>query len=175
VLLYTLVRGLKPTTVVELGVGNGHSSFFIIRALQANGFGTLHSFDVEPEAGRLLDNTDRSSWDFRLLARRKGTRELMRHLGCLPTADLCFHDADHNYLAQYVEFRRLWDQLSQVGLMVGDDVDASYALIDFCRLVQKTPEILIDGRKAVAVVSRAAPLLVEPAVGVSEYPPRING
>jgi len=44
--LYVAVRALKPSIVVETGVGSGMSSSFILRALAMNGFGTLYSIDL---------------------------------------------------------------------------------------------------------------------------------
>lgn len=154
-LLYSLVRGLRPSVVIEMGVGNGHSSYYILRALRANGEGKLYSFDVVPEAGGLLADDERGLWQFLLIDCRRRARSLVAHLDGLPRADLCFHDADHGYLAQYFEFACLWAQLGETGILVSDDVDASYGLIDFCRLSDKQPEILIDGRKAIGVLSRA--------------------
>jgi predicted O-methyltransferase YrrM len=153
-LLYALVRELKPSTVIEMGVGNGQSSFYILRALHANGAGKLHSFDIAPEAGGLLSDEERASWDFRLIDRLREGPSLVTQLTALPQADLCFHDADHGYLAQYFEFACLWEQLTETGILISDDVDESYALIDFCELDGKRPEILIDGRKAVGILHR---------------------
>jgi predicted O-methyltransferase YrrM len=153
-LLYALVRGLRPATVIEMGVGNGQSSYYILRALLANGTGRLHSFDIAPEAGGLLSEQERAGWDFRLVDRWRGGKSLVAQLAALPRADLCFHDADHGYLAQYFEFGRLWEHLREEGILVSDDVDLSYALIDFCELDGKQPEILIDGRKAVGILQR---------------------
>ena len=154
-LLYALVRALAPQTVIEMGVGNGQSSFFILRALAANGSGALHSFDIAPEAGGLLSASEREGWDFRLVDRWRSGPSLTGQLATLPKAELCFHDADHGYLAQSFEFARLWDQLTAGGLLVSDDVDLSFALIDFCAPDGKRPEILIDGRKAIGVLQRA--------------------
>jgi len=153
-LIYCLVRGFQPKTVIEMGVGNGHSSYFILSALQANGRGTLHSVDVAPGTGGLVESNERSMWDFQLIDRN--AKGLLAHLATLPKADLCLHDAGHGYLAQYFEFGRLWEQLNASGLLIGDDVDTSYGLIDFCRVTRKQPEILVDRRKAVAVLSRDA-------------------
>lgn len=153
-LLYALVRRLRPRIVIEMGVGNGHSSYYILRALQANGDGRLYSFDIVKEAGTLLSDDERRLWEFRLVHRQREARSLEAHLADLPRADLCFHDAGHGYLAQYLEFARLYEHLAEGGTLVLDDVDASYGLIDFCRLSGKQPEILLDGRKAVGVISR---------------------
>ena len=158
-LLYALVRGLRPQAVVEIGVGNGQSSFLILKALEANGSGTLYSFDVLSEAGGLLADAERAVWEFRLVDTKRSTDSLVAHLAKLPKVDLCFHDADHGYLAQYFELQRLWEQLADGGTLVVDDVDASYGLIDFCRLVGRQPEILVDSRKAIGLMSPSSPPL----------------
>ncbi|HEY2283730.1 MAG TPA: class I SAM-dependent methyltransferase [Solirubrobacteraceae bacterium] len=153
-LLYALVRASQPSTIVEIGVGNGQSSFYLLRALRANGRGKLHSFDISAEAGGLLSDHERGNWDFRLVDPARAGVSLTGQLAGLPHADICFHDADHGYLAQYFEFGCLWNQLADMGVLVSDDVDVSYALVDFCALDGKRPEILLDGRKAVGVLRR---------------------
>ena len=42
-LLYTVIRNLRPNNVVEIGTYKGGTSETLCRALQANGFGTLHT------------------------------------------------------------------------------------------------------------------------------------
>jgi predicted O-methyltransferase YrrM len=151
-LLYALVRELTPSAVVEVGVGNGHSSLVILRALQRNEMGVLYSFDIEQRAGGLVAEEERDDWVFSLVSRKRSALDLRQQLERAPRADLCFHDAGHAYLSQYFDFAALWERLSDVGVMVCDDVDASYAMIDFSRLTGARPEILIDARKAVALL-----------------------
>lgn len=155
VLLYLLVRRLRPSLVIEVGVGNGHSSFIILRALRQNNEGVLYSFDIEPRAGGLVGEPEGAHWRFRPVTRRHAATSLARQVLKLPAAGLCFHDAGHSYLAQRFDFKLLWEQLASDGVLVCDDVDASYALIDFCRSTSVTPEVLIDGRKAVALAARS--------------------
>jgi hypothetical protein len=62
--LYALARLLKATHVVEVGVSSGVSSAYLLRALQRNGPGTLHSIDLPslerpPRPGK---PRTRSSW-----------------------------------------------------------------------------------------------------------------
>jgi len=140
-----------------MGVANGHSSFYLLRALQANGRGKLYSIDVTPKVGSLLSEQERSQWDLRVVNRLHTARSLATHMSDLPKADLCFHDAKHGYLAQYSDFFRLWEQLNPTGILVGDDVDASFALIDFCGSIRKRPDMLIDGRKVIGVLPRTMP------------------
>jgi len=48
-LLYVVVRLMKPDVVVETGVGAGKSSAFILKAMEKNGKGVLHSIDLPDE------------------------------------------------------------------------------------------------------------------------------
>ena len=48
-LLYALVRGLKPQSVLEIGVFEGGSSAIILQALEANESGQLYSIDPAPQ------------------------------------------------------------------------------------------------------------------------------
>jgi predicted O-methyltransferase YrrM len=156
-LLYALIRELRPDSVIEIGVANGHSAYFMLNALQANGAGTLHSFDVIPGAGGLLSERERELWDFHLISQKRSGKQLREQISKMPKAGLCFHDADHSYLGQHAEFAQCWEQLDTDGVLVGDDVDASYAWLDFCRALGRESEMLVDARKAVGVVRRSAP------------------
>ena len=61
--LYALVRLLRPRHVVEVGVSSGVSSAYLLRALEKNGHGTLHSID-RPKTARPRNRSARSnpSW-----------------------------------------------------------------------------------------------------------------
>jgi Methyltransferase domain len=50
--LYALVRLCKPVNLVEVGVAAGVSSAYILKAIQANGRGRLHSIDLPERQGR---------------------------------------------------------------------------------------------------------------------------
>ena len=45
---YLLCRLISPSVVLETGVAYGVSSVFILKALEVNGRGTLHSVDLPP-------------------------------------------------------------------------------------------------------------------------------
>ncbi|HTP53855.1 MAG TPA: class I SAM-dependent methyltransferase [Thermoplasmata archaeon] len=62
--LYALTRLLRPRHVVEVGVSSGVSSAYLLRALEKNGRGTLHSVDL-PKIDRRPPNRSASqtaSW-----------------------------------------------------------------------------------------------------------------
>jgi len=47
--LYGLVRALRPKYVVETGIATGVSTSFVCAALIENGFGNLYSIDLPPQ------------------------------------------------------------------------------------------------------------------------------
>jgi len=152
-LLYLLVRVMRPLSVVETGVANGHSTFFLLRALAKNGAGRLVSVDVSADVGNLLDKGERSDWRLCVLDagnRRGGFRRLISEL---PPIDLFFHDSEHTYSWQQFEYSAAWDNLSTSGLILSDDVEGSYAFLDFCARRARKPAVLLDGRKAVGLAS----------------------
>jgi hypothetical protein len=62
--LYALVRLLRPTHVVEVGVSSGVSSAYLLQAMEREGRGTLHSVDL-PKLEALRPRVPRSpgpSW-----------------------------------------------------------------------------------------------------------------
>ena len=135
-----LVRLLKPNRVVETGVANGFSSFFLLSAMERNHRGTLTSLDVSDNVGRLVPPDLREAWDLRILP-RKGTKEAFhRAMGKLAGTDLFIHDSDHSYGWQDFEYAAAWHQyLHHDGLLLSDDADLSYAFVDFVRSHRDDP------------------------------------
>lgn len=62
--LFALVRLLRPRHVVEVGVSSGVSSAYLLRALERNGEGTLHSVDLPsfPRRAAVARGPSRWSW-----------------------------------------------------------------------------------------------------------------
>ena len=129
-LLYVATRVTRPRTVVETGPYNGASSAFILRALEDNGEGRLHSFDL-PEArdalghpagrepGWLVPDELRHRFEVTL----GDTRETLGPaLGRLGEIDLFFHDSLHTARHMLFEFRAAWPRLRAGGVLVSDDV-----------------------------------------------------
>jgi predicted O-methyltransferase YrrM len=83
-LLYALIRVLRPERALEIGVFDGVSSLHLLAALEANGLGTLDSYDMLPTAGAAVD--DRGRWTLHIEDALKAA---------LPAADFVFEDADH--------------------------------------------------------------------------------
>jgi hypothetical protein len=60
--LYALVRLLRPTHVVEVGVSSGVSSAYLLQAMERVGRGTLHSVDLPKTESRPRNRRRNPSW-----------------------------------------------------------------------------------------------------------------
>jgi predicted O-methyltransferase YrrM len=145
--LFGAARLLRPEVVVETGVANGHSSFVLLEALERNGRGRLHSFDIDPHAGKLVRSKER--WALTICDEEHAHAELAATLAEAGKVDFFFHDADHRYLSQLSEYRAAWPVVAPGGLFASDDVDDSRAFFDFCEEVGRQPALLLDNSKVV--------------------------
>ena len=138
--LYAVVRALKPGVVVETGVASGISSAHILRALAANGKGTLYSIDLPnvqegsavPEgrtSGWMVPEALRGRWTLRIGDSRRLLPDLLR---ALDHVDVFLHDSDHSYENMWFEFEQAFPRLADRGLLMSDDVHLHTAWDDFC-------------------------------------------
>ncbi len=152
-ILYILVRMLKPKIIVETGVGPGGSTSFLLNALEKNGQGILYSLDLPgydaifyPKIGKHYDvhvpNGLTTGWlvPQRLLKRwtlilGDTKTELPKLLANLPVIDVFIHDSLHTYEHMMFEYSTAWPHLAIGGLLLSDDVDKywSLAFTDFCK------------------------------------------
>ena len=151
-LLYALVRSLRPAIVLETGVANGHSSFFILNALRANAHGLLHSIDRSEEVGCLLSGEERERWRLHVLPSRSLKTSFLQILASLPPVNLFLHDSDHTYQWQFFELQAALRKLAPGGVLASDDCDGSNAFLDVCRCCGVRPAILIEARKIFGLV-----------------------
>lgn len=151
--LYSLVRKLKPTTIVQTGVCNGLSSAFMMLGLVKNGAeGKLCAIDLPPVFdpsdaswtikdkvyGHVLPEGKSSGWMVpdayrdRLDVRTGDARKLLPGLvDELDSIDLFYHDSDHTYDHMMFEFREAKRKLKPGGLIVADDVSWNASIWDF--------------------------------------------
>ena len=145
--LYSIVRILKPENIIETGVANGHSSYFILNALLKNQSGTLHSFDVNNNVGKLLAEGEKKEWDLNILPSRGRKKAFRDSIKKYEEVDIFIHDSNHFYYWQMFEYRTAWEFLKSGGLLLSDDVDSSYAFLDYCKEISTKPTFLNDSRK----------------------------
>jgi hypothetical protein len=135
--LHALVRLTRPRHVVEVGVSSGVSSAYLLRALERNRQGTLHSIDRPARVGRRRRGSSReprvswtlpadrgsgwavpsrlrSRWDLRLGDKKDLLPELAEEL---PRLDMFVYDVPHEERDAAREFRRL-DPIAAPGAVV---------------------------------------------------------
>lgn len=145
--LYSIVRIVKPMNIVETGVANGHSSFFILNALLKNQSGTLHSFDVSKNVGKLIAEDEKKRWDLNILPLERKKSVFRDTMKKFVKIDMFVHDSNHFYYWQMLEYRTAWQVLKDGGLLLSDDVDSSYAYLDYCKEISIKPIFISDSRK----------------------------
>lgn len=137
--LYAFVRLLRPKHVVEVGVSSGVSSAYLLKAMDRNGEGTLHSIDL-PKHEVLRAGSKRSPngswslppgrspgwavpfalrkrWDLRL----GDKREVVPFLAAeLPSIGLFVYDVPHVEEQAAREFREIDRRLPEGGVAIAD-------------------------------------------------------
>jgi len=159
---YLLCRLISPSVVLETGVAYGVSSAFILRALEENGRGSLHSVDLPPLRteyerfwGIAVPDDLRGRWR---LHRGSSARVLPRLLEEARTVDLFVHDSLHTYRNMRREFDTVWPRLRSGSSLLADDVERNRA---FGELRQKNPALwrVVQDREESPLHGRAAPVV----------------
>jgi predicted O-methyltransferase YrrM len=152
--LYAAVRSRKPATVIETGIANGHSSFLILSALARNGAGRLASVDVRHDVGQLVPPRLADRWS-RIIVddRRPDLGVLTDSLAAFAPFDIFFHDGDHRFVGQMVDYKLAAEHLAPTGLLLSDDIDDSSAWLDAASLgiLPNKRLLLIDRRRAIGI------------------------
>jgi predicted O-methyltransferase YrrM len=152
-LIYAVIRALRPTTMLETGVANGDSTFFVLNALQRNGCGTLHSVEVDSAAGVVLESAERSRWQLHVLKGDNFRLQFARIISELPPIHVFMHDSDHWYDWHLFELESVLPHMSAVGVILSDDIADSPAFFDFCVKHNLIPSVLLGRRPFGAVLS----------------------
>ena len=164
---YLVCRLIEPSVVVETGVAYGVSSAFILRALEENGRGTLHSVDLPPlrrEADRFwgiaVPGDLRDRWN---LYRGPSSRLLPRLLRETGPVDLFVHDSLHTRRNMRREFEAAWPCLRKGGVILADDVERNDA---FGGLRRRSPALwrVVEDREEAPLHGRAAPVVFGVAI-----------
>lgn len=166
--LYTICRLVRPKTVVETGVATGVSSAFILKALDENSIGDLHSIDVpkyetetepskprtdcslgsEPggpiiplgkKPGFVVPDELRGRWSLDLGPSSELLPKVLDRIGVV---DVFFHDSLHTYENMTFEYETVWPRIRETGLLLSHDVDWNSAFPDFGGRVRRKPVYL---------------------------------
>lgn len=161
-LCYLACRLTTPETVVETGVAYGVSSAFILRALEQNGRGTLHSVDLPPLRreyerfwGVAVPDGHQERWRLHRGSSRRVLPGLLREAG---PVDLFVHDSLHTRRNMRREFDIVWPNLRPGGILLADDVERNSAFAD---LRLKNPSLwrVVRDRERDPLHGKAAPVV----------------
>jgi len=134
-LCYAVCRAIDPGVVLETGVAYGVTSAFILKALEVNGRGTLHSVDLPPLGrevdrfvGILIPEALKHRWR---LHRGMSKRVLPSLLPQLGKVDVFVHDSLHTYRNMHWEFRIVSHYLAPRAVVIADDVNYNLAFSEW--------------------------------------------
>jgi len=161
-LCYLACRLTTPEAVVETGVAYGVSSAFMLKALEQNGRGTLHSVDLPPLRreyerfwGVAVPDGLREGWQLHRGSSRRVLPGLLRETG---PVDLFIHDSLHTRRNMRREFDAAWSHLRPGGILLADDVERNRAFADLRR---KAPSLwrVVRDRERDPLHGKAAPVV----------------
>jgi len=149
VLLYTLIVLKNFSKIIETGVANGVTTRVMMRALERTG-GTLHSFDILEESRNVYRGE--GDWIFHKLQVGRGTqKQLLQEVALIGDCDMWVHDSNHGQTWQEFEYSLAWRHLTDQGVLLSDDVDASPAWGYAAAKYLINPAVIFDTRKFIGV------------------------
>lgn len=152
-LLYSIIRKIKPQKIVETGVANGISSYYIQHALLNNGKGRLISIDISEDVGTILTQEEKENWELIILS-KPSKSQFKKTLSKIGAIDIFLHDSNHNYRWQSIEYNSAFLQIRPNGFLMSDDIDSSYAFLDFIEKNKCHALTLFDKRKMFGIVPK---------------------
>ena len=130
-LCYALARILRPLAIVETGVCYGVTSAFLLKALEVNGRGQLHSIDLPPLGenadqfvGSLIPPSLKKNWK---LYRGTSKNLLVPVLRSAGGIGLFVHDSLHTYRNMRRELEIVTPYLIGPAVVIADDVEGNGA------------------------------------------------
>ena len=137
-LLYFLVRRIKPEVVVETGVSSGFSTQAILKAMQINGKGKLYSSDFpffrvknpEKYIGILVDDDLKSNWYLNVEGDRIALPEICKMVHHI---DIFHYDSDKSYKGREFAYKTIKSKLDEKSLVIFDDIHNNSHFYDYVR------------------------------------------
>lgn len=155
--IYCIIRKMKPKIVVESGVANGVSTFFILNAIIKNGVGKLYSIDINENVGALLSDYERKIWNLIIVKpKRKCLDKTIKKIIMENNMyiDIFLHDSNHTYRWQKFEYHFVFPYIAKNGFLISDDIDYSYAFLDFIKEKKCKAYGIIDNYKILGIINK---------------------
>lgn len=145
--LYSLVRWRRPRLALETGIARGASSWTLLQAMEANGYGSLHSVDVMSDVGQLVPSELHSRWSRHIVDPSHARAQFLDILDSLDELDFFFHDSDHNERWMQFELSAVKERVESGCIVGADDVQANRAFMKELSPAERGI-VLLDSRKA---------------------------
>jgi hypothetical protein len=142
--LYPLVRLLKPRHIVETGCAWGGSAAYLLAALQKNGSGHLVSIDLpagdtvqhkamgisEAQIGQLIPQDLRGAWTLIVGDARVHLPKILAETD----AEIFIHDSLHTATHQAFEYETARSLMREKSILASDDIRWNDSFFSFIRL-----------------------------------------
>jgi len=152
-ILYVMMRVIQPKIIVETGVASGASSSFLLKALQKNNSGILHSIDLpaspenDPDVrlpehkkpGWLVDDELKDRWTYH---EGKSSDLLKPLLEEFNQIDVFIHDSLHTYENMKFEYNTAWPYIKNGGFLASDDIKWNLAFSELIK--ENKPSRILD-------------------------------
>jgi len=161
-LLYFLIRKLKPLNIVETGVAAGWSSFAALRALKKNGKGKLFSSDfpyfrlANPEQyiGYLAKNEpNKENWFLDIRGDDIALPEIIKRIK-ENKIDLFHYDSDKSYSGRVNALKILSSKITPQTVIIFDDIQDNLHFRDFVNQNKKEFYVLEFEDKFIGIVGK---------------------
>jgi len=149
-IIYTICRMIRPLLIIETGVAQGRSSFYILQALHENGLGHLYSIDLPmclkaiSDIGCLVPKHLRSRWTLRFGVSEYILPKILREVAS--PVDLFICDSSHTYRVQLREYKYALSSLRPGGVLISDDV-GNDAFMEIAEAYHVTPLIVPQSKE----------------------------
>jgi len=121
-LVFTLIRVVKPSRVLETGIAAGASSNTFLTALSLNGFGILESVDITPRVGELVDVKHSGHWKKTILKASFRKAAFIRLVKSMTQCKIFVHDSNHSPSWQIFEFETVYKYSPSTEFFIFDDI-----------------------------------------------------
>ena len=134
---YAICRLLKPAIILETGVAHGVTSAFLLRALEENNYGMLHSLElpfgkgVDRFVGVAVPEDSKQRWELHKGINRRVLPELLRKIG---SVDVFVHDSGETYRNLQWEFSTVLPYLRPGGAIIANDIEGNQAFEELQQL-----------------------------------------
>ena len=113
-LLYLIIKSQRLETVVEMGIGEGYSTRFLLEAIKDFN-GKVYSIDIEDKTNIKISKDNEKNWKF-----IQGNSAIIG-VGWKEPIDLIFIDGDHSYLSVLSDLAAWYQHVKKDGYIAMHD------------------------------------------------------